>query len=595
MTKKKISECLDTIGVLASHFEGCQSLQEEFKAVKKVYFTKILEAHPDKGGDPEVFRSVQTSFEILREIFTQSKISSFVAEANHSVDDFDLDYEETYQDFGGRPTPSWAYYHEAAEDDVPLYRVELAKSSRGRCFQTTKIGKKCGEVDEIVNIEKGEIRVGRMDFKAGNYAYWAHLRCWRVPSRIWLGLPNPDTETDPKAFADALGRMEEVLLCGFAELPKDKQLEVVEYVMDKENHAALRKSKKKKEETESSQAEDSKPAARVPSAPAASAAVGRLPSDAVAVLKNGRQVFVPPVPGKNGGVAGALSGKTIVLTGIFPEVGGGAGLSLGKDKVKSIIESFGGRVTGSVSGKTSFLLVGKEPGMSKVSKARGRSIQLMGLHDLKQVCEGLSLQDAQPAVIAAFSSGYGNNGKALTASRQELEALRAPPPKPGTAIEAEKKPAAKKSKKKATTGSKTKKKNPPPTVNHPKATASKNDVDVKPPARKRKSTATNKKAAPKAEPVGTVENVTPEDDVDVKPPAKKLKKTAIKKKAAPKAEPVDTENVTPNELSSSSCNNLDEKKLTELKDLCKENGLKVSGKKAELKTRLEEHYASTVD
>jgi hypothetical protein len=30
-----------------------------------------------------------------------------------------------------------------------------------------------------------------------------------------------------------------------------------------------------------------------------------------------------------------------VLTGIFPEIGGGSGLSLGKDRLKAIIESFG--------------------------------------------------------------------------------------------------------------------------------------------------------------------------------------------------------------------------------------------------------------
>ena len=53
----------------------------------------------------------------------------------------------------------------------------------------------------------------------------------------------------------------------------------------------------------------------------------------------------------NGAMTGALRDKAVVLTGIFPEVGGGCGLNLGKDKVKSIVESFGGKVTGSISGK----------------------------------------------------------------------------------------------------------------------------------------------------------------------------------------------------------------------------------------------------
>jgi hypothetical protein len=36
-----------------------------------------------------------------------------------------------------------------------------------------------------------------------------------------------------------------------------------------------------------------------------------------------------------------------------------AGLNLGKDKLKGLVESFGGKVTGSVSGLTNYLVVGK--------------------------------------------------------------------------------------------------------------------------------------------------------------------------------------------------------------------------------------------
>ena len=42
----------------------------------------------------------------------------------------------------------------------------------------------------------------------------------------------------------------------------------------------------------------------------------------------------------NGAMTGALRDKAVVLTGIFPKVGWGCGLNLGKDKVKSIVESF---------------------------------------------------------------------------------------------------------------------------------------------------------------------------------------------------------------------------------------------------------------
>jgi hypothetical protein len=43
-----------------------------------------------------------------------------------------------------------------------------------------------------------------------------------------------------------------------------------------------------------------------------------------------------------------------------------------------MVEAFGGKVTGAVSGRTHILVVGKEPGMSKVSQAEGQpNCQLM--------------------------------------------------------------------------------------------------------------------------------------------------------------------------------------------------------------------------
>ena len=41
------------------------------------------------------------------------------------------------------------------------------------------------------------------------------------------------------------------------------------------------------------------------------------------------------------------------------QLGGGSGLGLGKKKAEDIITTFGGKVTGSISGKTNYLLVGK--------------------------------------------------------------------------------------------------------------------------------------------------------------------------------------------------------------------------------------------
>ena len=133
------------------------------------------------------------------------------------------------------------------------------------------------------------------------------------------------------------------------------------------------------------------------------------------------------------------------MTGVFPEVGGGAGLNLGKDRVKAMVESFGGRVTGSVSGKTDILIVGKEPGMSKVSKARAANVTLMSIHDLRLGIEGGDVDAAaKPMEISSFSAGFRGNGLAALASDADLAAAAGTAPAALPAAPAKAKAPAKK-------------------------------------------------------------------------------------------------------------------------------------------------------
>ena len=83
-----------------------------------------------------------------------------------------------------------------------------------------------------------------------------------------------------------------------------------------------------------------------------------------------------------------------------------------------MIESFDGRVTSSVSGSTDFLIVGKEPGLSKVSKARMqprcRLVDLRTLTDELANGSVRAVGEAEPLVIQGdFSSGYVARGRAL--------------------------------------------------------------------------------------------------------------------------------------------------------------------------------------
>lgn len=429
-----IRDCLKHIGLTPkdSALSSCSSIEEEFKVIKKRYFKKVLVSHPDKGGDAEVFRQVQTSFEVLRDIYDKGLVSSFVI--NQSKIDTSSQYEDIFKDFSNRPTPSWEYYEAAAEEAVPTYKVELAKSNRSRCVAKGK-AKKCeSDANGTSLIEKNDIRIGYFDKQSGQYIRFVHLKCWRVPSRVWLGLPNPDNCNDMKEFEKALIFMNELLLTGFTAIPSEKKELIIAHVMEKENWARLSKRHREKIEQERnlSKEDDGGTSGSSSTTKTNTTSVDNMTlqgSTAVVVTK--RKRYVVPKPGKNGALsANSQEEIRFVMTGTFPELGGGGGLNLGKDKLKVLITSFGGRVTSSVSGKTDILVVGKNPGFSKVSKARRQpNCKLMSLKDLTEYFEGnKKLNSVEPMLIENFSAGYGSrrnnylgNGLASSASKSDLE------------------------------------------------------------------------------------------------------------------------------------------------------------------------------
>jgi len=63
-----------------------------------------------------------------------------------------------------------------------------------------------------------------------------------------------------------------------------------------------------------------------------------------------------------------LAGLTFVLTGTLP--------TLKRNEAAALIEQHGGKVVGSVSKKTSFVVVGDEPG-SKLTKAQELGVPLL--------------------------------------------------------------------------------------------------------------------------------------------------------------------------------------------------------------------------
>ena len=88
--------------------------------------------------------------------------------------------------------------------------------------------------------------------------------------------------------------------------------------------------------------------------------------DLVARLRNAGLKFEieegPKQPSKT------LEGKTIVISGNF---------SISRDEMKALIVAHGGKNSGSISGKTSFLLAGEKAGPEKLKKADSLGIRII--------------------------------------------------------------------------------------------------------------------------------------------------------------------------------------------------------------------------
>ena len=74
-----------------------------------------------------------------------------------------------------------------------------------------------------------------------------------------------------------------------------------------------------------------------------------------------------------------VSGKTLVLTGTLP--------TLSRDQAKDLIEAAGGKVAGSVSKKTAYVVAGAEAG-TKLDKARELGVAILDEAGLKDLLDG---------------------------------------------------------------------------------------------------------------------------------------------------------------------------------------------------------------
>ena len=77
---------------------------------------------------------------------------------------------------------------------------------------------------------------------------------------------------------------------------------------------------------------------------------------------------VAPSPPAKAAAGAVLAGKTVVLTGTLP--------TLSREQATEMIEAAGGKVSGSVSRKTHYVLAGEEAG-SKLEKAKTLGVPVL--------------------------------------------------------------------------------------------------------------------------------------------------------------------------------------------------------------------------
>ena len=255
---------------------------------------------------------------------------------------------------------------DAVASMAPLH-AELARSDRSTC-------QVCG-----TQIEVGTLRIGTLNAKTGTYGQWQRLACWR---------PSPEAlEALVGAPVDVVALAEQLVNDGeCALLSRTADMEEAPLALLSSHLLAL---------AAPAGAQSPPPASRKRAAPT--------PDTAPAAKRQARPPSIEPVPD-------ALQGLQVVLTGVFPTLGGGCGLNEGKEIAAALLRDSGAVVkpgiTKGMAKDRAFVLVGERPGTSKVDKARAANLKLVDLDGLRRLLNGDGLSAVDETVITELSGGY---------------------------------------------------------------------------------------------------------------------------------------------------------------------------------------------
>ena len=120
------------------------------------------------------------------------------------------------------------------------------------------------------------------------------------------------------------------------------------------------------------------------------------------VIASMRQLGVqwPEMAGKQS-ASGVLLGKTLVLTGTLP--------NLSRDAAQALIEAAGGKVSGSVSKKTHYVVAGIDAG-SKLEKAQELSVPVINEADLLALLDNAAKQENKPNLATNSAQSESETG-----------------------------------------------------------------------------------------------------------------------------------------------------------------------------------------
>jgi hypothetical protein len=112
---------LTVLGITIADISQCLTLEDEWAFIKKHHFNHIKICHPDKGGDADTFRSVNDSFNVLRELVSKKQVTRFASDSSRAAAREPVSRSGASQE----DYAPWEWYEESAKVDFVPYIVSI--------------------------------------------------------------------------------------------------------------------------------------------------------------------------------------------------------------------------------------------------------------------------------------------------------------------------------------------------------------------------------------------------------------------------------------------------------------------------------------